>query len=220
MSHYCDPLCKHYKKKDFGNEVKTVTDVQKEMIDKYKNKSSLQFDLEKFWDIGGSHLFEETQLVILIADTGVGKTAWLQNLIVNLAGYKCLYITLEVHNQLLYRRFCQIALDMTKEEVINAHLNESDSLGHFKERLSHITMQHTAPRIDTFKELVAQEQPDIVVIDTIDKVQVPYCNDPFKQAEKVTQGLKQIAVDTGTIIFGVSHVSRGALKDKNGNVKH
>ena len=37
--------------------------------------------------------------------------------------FKCLYLSLEVNQQLMWRRFCQIAFDKTKQQITEQEVN-------------------------------------------------------------------------------------------------
>ena len=71
----------------------------------------------------------------------------------------------------------------------------------------------TSPDIDSMKQLIADNQPQIVCIDTIDAIDVRYNNDPFTKMEKIVNSLKQIATQMDVIFFGISHISKGASRD-------
>ena len=63
------------------------------------------------------------------------------------------------------------------------------------------------------KQLIADNQPQIVCIDTIDAIEVRYNNDPFTKMEKIVNSLKQIATQMDVMFFGISHISKGASRD-------
>jgi predicted ATP-dependent serine protease len=150
---------------------------------------------------------------MLIGDTGLGKTAWLQNLVVSTPSLSCLYLSLEVHDHLIYRRFLQIANGITKERVMDLHSidkHESDELKNAITPIEHINVMTSTPEIGSMKQLITELSPKIVVIDTIDVIKVNYNNDPFNKTEIIINELKQLAVQEGIIIVGVSHISKSA----------
>jgi hypothetical protein len=57
------------------------------------------------------------------------------------------------------------------------------------------------------------------MVDTMDKIIVNGSNDPMRKMERISLDLQRIAVDTKTIMIGVSHISRGAVKDERGRRK-
>ena len=71
----------------------------------------------------------------------------------------------------------------------------------------------TSPDIDSMKQIISDNQPQIVCIDTIDAIEVKYNNDPFTKMEKIVNSLKQIATQMDVIFFGISHISKGASRD-------
>jgi len=218
MSAFCDTMCKYYKEKNFGISIKTPLEVKEEYLQRLL-QTRTEFNLNDVWDIGTDYMMEEGQFIVIIADTGVGKSAWLQNIAVALKQFKILYITLEVPNYLLLHRFFQIAYDQTYEEVTKSLRNDEDIVNDYLQSIKHINLMESQPTISSLKELIVDEQPDIVMVDTMDKIIVNGYNDPMRKMERISYDLQRIAVDTKTIVMGVSHISRGAVKDERGNRK-
>lgn len=219
MSAFCDSMCKFYKAKNFGVSVMSPAEIHQEYMKRLLDNSRTEFNLREVWDIGSDYIMEEGQFVVIIADTGVGKSAWLQNIAVALKQFSILYITLEVPNYLLIHRFFQIAYDQTYEEITTALREDNEIVNDYLESIKHVKIMETQPRIDSLKELIVDEQPDIVMVDTMDKIIVNGSNDPMRKMERISLDLQRIAVDTKTIMIGVSHISRGAVKDERGKRK-
>ena len=211
MAEFCDTKCMFYKRKDYTLDVRSPDDMSKRFADFVSmDLSKTSFDLSDIYSIPYNYTFYPGELVVLIGDTGLGKTAWIQNLIVS-TPLKCLFLSLEVHDHLIYRRFLQVANGMKKDEVNKLHT--TDVNGELKAAIAsieHINIMTATPEIGSMKQLISEVQPKIVVIDTIDGIRVDYNNDPFNKMEKVINGLKELAVQENLIIIGVSHISKGA----------
>jgi len=211
MAEFCDTKCMFYKRKDFTMDIISPEDMTQrfaQFINTDFSKNS--FDLKDIYNIPVSYTFYPGELAVLIGDTGLGKTAWIQNLIVSNPALKCLYLSLEVHDNLIYRRFVQIANGIKKDEVHNLH---SDMNGQLKEAIApieHINIMTASPEIGSMKQLITELSPKIVVIDTIDGIRAEYHNDPFNKMEKIINELKQLAVQENVIIIGVNHISKSA----------
>ena len=135
------------------------------------------------------------ELVTMIGDTKVGKTAFIQNVCAKLTTMKTLYMSLEVHSHLMYRRFIQIAMNKTKDEVNDIFKNgTSADVEQAEKSVEHIHIMTTSPEIKNIRQLVSDHQPKILVIDTIDAVRVDYMNDPLAKAQNVVNALKDICL--------------------------
>ena len=214
MAEFCESKCIFYKRKDYTMDALNTNDMKRRFshfVNTDFTKSS--FNLKDIYDINYNYTFYPGELVMLIGDTGLGKTAWLQNLVVSTPSLSCLYLSLEVHDHLIYRRFLQIANGITKERVMDLHSidkHESDELKNAITPIEHINVMTSTPEIGSMKQLITELSPKIVVIDTIDVIKVNYNNDPFNKTEIIINELKQLAVQEGIIIVGVSHISKSA----------
>ena len=212
MAEFCDHKCMFYKRKDYTMDVINTTDMVRrfsEFVSTDFTKSS--FNLKDIYKIDYNYIFYPGELAMLIGDTGLGKTAWIQNLVVSTPNLDCLYLSLEVHDHLIYRRFLQIANGIKKDKVMDLH--SVDLNGELKEAITpieHVNIMTTSPEIGSMKQLITELSPKLVVIDTIDAVRVSYNNDPFNKIEVIINELKQLAVQESIIIIGVSHISKSA----------
>src|SRR5690606_37042240 len=88
-------------------------------------------DLNDFW-------IYPQEFILLIGDTGINKSAFMQNLILK-SGLTCLYIDNEVGDRLMYRRFIQIKNNMTKTEVNEYYKHNSNSLSSSISQIQYIS---------------------------------------------------------------------------------
>jgi len=215
MEKYCDPICKFYKRKNYGLEVLNV----KELSNKLRDFVSMDmdtncFNLKDYYPMNTNYRFLPGELAILLGDTKLGKTAWLQSLMVKLSHMNVLYLSLEVGDWLIFRRFLQAGNGITKEEVNDVYRDyDEDKVKKINDKVKHIKVMTTSPDIDSMKQIIADNQPQVVCIDTIDAIEVRYNNDPFTKMEKIVNSLKQIATQMDVIFFGISHISKGASRD-------
>ena len=215
LKEFCDPICKYYKSKNYGLDILNVN----QLTEKFReflttDFSSTSFNLKGIYNIPNDYTFMPGELAVLIGDTKLGKTAWIQNLMVHLTHLNVLYLSLEVNDWMIFRRFLQVANGMTKDEVMNAFKeNNPETISKLNKSVEHISVMTTPPDIDSMKQLISDVQPNIVVIDTMDAIEVRYNNDPFNKMEKIVNKLKQIANAQDVIFFGISHISKGASKE-------
>ena len=215
MEKYCDPICKFYKNKNYGLEVLNVKELSNKLRDfVHMDMDTNSFNLKDHYPIPENYRFLPGELAILLGDTKLGKTAWLQSLMVKLTHMNVLYLSLEVGDWLIFRRFLQAGNGITKQEVNEIYrMYDEDRVKEINDRVRHIKVMTTSPDIDSMKQIIADNQPQIVCIDTIDAIEVRYNNDPFTKMEKIVNSLKQIATQMDVVFFGISHISKGASQN-------
>ena len=215
MEKYCDPICKFYKNKNYGLEVLNVKELSNKLRDfVHMDMDTNCFNLKDYYPIPNNYRFLPGELAILLGDTKLGKTAWLQSVMVKLTNMNVLYLSLEVGDWLIFRRFLQAGNGITKQEVNEIYRTyDEEKVKEINDRVRHIKVMTTSPDIDSMKQIIADNQPQIVCIDTIDAIEVRYNNDPFTKMEKIVNSLKQIATQMDVIFFGISHISKGASRD-------
>lgn len=205
MSEYCDPKCIHFQRKDYTLDIRDVIQMQnnlKDMILKDMSKKSV--NLADIWNIN-PFVINPGELVVFSGDTGMGKTAFVQNIIT-----KCkkdtLFLSLEMDETLIFRRFIQVAAHKDKEWVYEQFRNNPDV--DFEEALKHIKIMTIAPTLEAIKKVVAQNEPNILVIDTTDELQVSGNKGVIEEQNAIIDTLKQIAQKNHTIVFAIHHVNK------------
>jgi archaellum biogenesis ATPase FlaH len=212
MDKFCDARCKFYRSKDYGVEVFNADSMTEQFREFVKTDySDRSFDLGTMYKMTNPYRFTVGELITIIGDTKLGKTAFIQNIVTKANQFKCLYISLEVNEKLMWRRFCQIAFNKTKEEVVNHYLNDDIAfVNEAKEKLGHLKVLTVSPEINNIIDVISSVQPKIIVIDTIDEIRVDYVNDSLLKMQKIISKLKEIAQKHEVIIFAVSHISKTA----------
>ena len=207
MAEYCDPKCVYFKNKDFVLEINSI-DILEQNLRNYIND-----DLsERCIDVGEmfsmpSYNFKPGELVVFSGDTGMGKSAFVQY-VVTKAMKNVLYLSLEMKEELTFRRFGQMAIGKTQEWINDKYKSNPDFT--LKDKLEHIQLMTIAPRIDSIKKIVAEYQPNVLVIDTADEVQVDFNRGEIEKQNIVIDGLKQIAQKNNIIIIAVSHLNKAS----------
>ena len=212
MDKFCDARCKFYRSKDYGVEVFNADSMTEQFRDFVKTDySDRSFDLGAMYKMNNPYRFTVGELITIIGDTKLGKTAFIQNIVTKANQFKCLYISLEVNEKLMWRRFCQIAFNETKEEIVNHYLNDDITfVNEAKKKLGHLKVLTVSPEINNIIDVISSVQPKIIVIDTIDEIRVDYVNDSLLKMQKIISKLKEIAQKYEVIIFAVSHISKTA----------
>ncbi len=217
LDSHCDKRCIFYPKKAKGLDplvtVYTMADLEKEYVKRLRNedKNSIAYFNKAFPSIPKSVKLRGGELAVLIGNTGLGKTALAQNLIFKLK-MPTLWLTLEFGTSLLFRRFAQIAKDVTAEQV-DHYYSENDN--GWSSESAHIMPMSTPPTIQALKKLIATTSAKLVVIDTIDGINVGYTNDSMFKMDAIVGGLREIVDVYDVGVLAIAHTTKadGANSD-------
>lgn len=211
LKKYCDSKCVYFQRKDYAPEVVTASGAEKE-FNRFVTTdfTRTSFDLNEIFEISGSYRFFPGEFVLVIGDTKLGKSALMQHICVRLPRMRVLYLSLEVAQNLTFRRFIQTAHNMTKPEVIEFYRKNVDGLS---DAISHIQIMTVAPELKAIRSIIADVDPQIVVVDTTDCIDVKFVKDSLQKDEALGRGLKEIAQQMNVIIFGVHHISKASTRE-------
>lgn len=220
LDRYCEDKCIFYGAKQQGKDglmhVKDAKTLEEKFAEHVQNE-----DLNDRINIKDTMSWLDTDFFIkpghmttLLGNTGMGKTAFLQWLITKFQK-KTLWLSLEMDELEMYSRFCQIVNKMTTAEVYEHYKTTANTLS---DNLKYINIIIDHMELQSIKRLVAIEQPEILVIDTIDAVNVPRLKQgTTEHIDTVINGVREMTNRNRTMSFVVSHVSKAA-SEQNLNV--
>ena len=211
MKKFCDPKCIFYLHKNYVVDVLTPKDMESNFRS-FLNSNMHPLDLGKIYHIPSYKIYPE-EVVVVTADTGIGKSAWVQNLC-DAWKVPTLYLSLEMHASLTYRRFLQIAYKMSREEVEDYYKNNSKSLIGALEYLKVVTQY---PTISNLEKLIKTTLPELVVIDVMDGIIIKGTQDESKLGI-IIQELKALAEKLHVVIIAIHHISKSAAYEKKLNI--
>lgn len=213
MLEHCDSNCIFYAHKNYNVPIMDSKTMEMSFTSFIINDiGEKTFDLNEIFDKSSSYMFYPGELVIFLGDTGIGKTAIVQNIVTSLSRLTTLYLSFEVGQNLLYRRFIQISHGMNKYEVIKHYQENNNTLSN---SIKHIYCTDKQLSIDQIKEMVRTIKPNILVIDTLDGVVIK-SNDMNFKLDKIANSLKELAIQEDIIILGIHHISKGSAIDISG----
>lgn len=212
LAAHCDSKCKYYKTKDYGHGIKLKNVDQ--MIESYKqfledSKYNNQFNLKDVVDIRDDYIFRSGDLVILGGNTKIGKTAFVQWIIMQFPKIKTAFMSLEVGEDLINRRFFQCAMSLSKDKF-NEWNDEYDI--YLKKSMDHLIITDSSPDIRDYDKIIETYAPKMLVIDTIDAIPAKYYVDEYERQNFIIKTLKALANRYKIIIFGISHISKYAAQ--------
>ena len=216
LSQYCDSKCVlfKYKNLDEKTDVMNAEDMTHKLLEYLTadfTDRSFQLDTV-FPHCNSDHLFKTGELVTLIGDTGLGKTAFWQYIVTRLKHMNTLFLSLEVDDVTMIRRFMQASLGMTKKDIIAAFRNNNiDIIEQALSETSHIKLLTSSPDITEYSEMISEHKPRILVVDTIDRVPAKFVGkDEFTRQEYVVNKLKDLTNKEDILILAVHHISKSA----------
>lgn len=152
------------------------------------------------------------EVMAILADTGAGKTALIQNIAYHARPLKCLLFEMELADQLIFERFSQIRYKISGDQVEQGYKNGM-TLG-ADEKTSHIftcpLSNQTVESIEKFiiqSELKIGERPQVVIVDYVGLVNAQGTS-RYERLSKIAEDLKKLAKSSGTIIIIASQVHR------------
>lgn len=155
------------------------------------------------------------ELVLIIAETGVGKTAIISNIAMHAMPLKTIFFQLELPATLMYERLLSWQMKMPGSKIEEAYQYD-DALGkqalekHFNHLLICTQSKLSPAKISEFiikSELKFGERPKLVLIDYAQLVGGPG-KTRYEQMSDTAEEMKIVAKDTETIVILTSQVGR------------
>jgi hypothetical protein len=217
MKEFCSPKCIHYDKKDYEIQTVSATQAEKNYVNYIRNFSlDRAFNLRDIFPIPNDFFFMPGEYVIMIGDTKIGKSALAQFLSVKLPKHKINYYSTEVPEELMFRRFIQSAHGITKFEVMDYYNQNTNT---FSEKIKHISIITTTPRLDDLKAHIAESGADIIILDTIDGLSVGKLGEYTSREEKLAHTIRRICQELKVIIIAIHHIPKSQAIDDKGKPK-
>jgi len=156
------------------------------------------------------------ELVTVMADTGVGKTAILQNIAIHARPLKVLLFELELPGTLCFERFLQIDSQRPGNRIQSTYANGGQEDWETHGRINHIyTCSLSKLSVEDIEKLIIKselkigERPAVVMIDYIGLV-AGKGGSRYERMSNVAEEMKVLAKSTNTIIILSSQIHRKA----------
>jgi len=226
MDANCKNSCIYFSSKKRGNDPLIPVYSSDQMHEMYgkmieERKTNPGIDLNKVINVGREYWVRPRELAVILADTGMGKTAFTQNFVCRLP-LKTMYISPEFSYDLLWRRFRQIAESRTSHEIDNSYSNGSLEYGDI---LKNIKVTDYAPSVMGLKRIASEEMPQVLIVDTLDCVTTEhYSGDQKSKLDTTIAALREIAQRQNLIVIAISHIPKSEsdrVRQTNGKLhKH
>lgn len=213
---FCDTRCVFHPKKNFAMDIHGSEEIDQALAEYIKMLDSGRgFDLVDLYTNGdGTYRVVPGEMILLVADTGMGKTLWAQDLIFKV-GKRTLWCENEMPQELMGRRFYQSALGVSKQEVISDI--RRGNTHKYKVKMDHVRSIFEVVTMEQIERAVQQFRPEILVIDTTDGINVPEAgNNELWQMKAIIQGLRQIADRYKVIVLAIHHINKTGARALTG----
>lgn len=227
LQKYCSNQCTYYRRKNIElKDIKTISDLEQDYINYIKSIDDSKIDLKhwipKFKDV--SRGITAGEVVIAIAGSGVGKTAFLQNLLWHIK-LPAVFFSYELPEILTYERFYQIANKCTGNEVENDYFTKPKSetlkLG-LKDTSFVFNSDVKIDDIPNIVQLLEQKSSNKIKIIGVDYLGLVKggTGSRYERVSYLAERLKDVAKKTNTVVICLTQVSRneGASGDTQLNI--
>jgi len=205
MQGHCDKSCRFYKDLNSSVEVIDAGTAEERFRQKILAGDSALIDFASFCGYDDKDLLlERENLVVLLGPPGRNKTALVQNLLIK-NKVSTLFLSLEMSEKQMFRRFQQISHNLTKQEVVDIYANGGDLS---TKEFEHIDMVTTTLDMEGIKQIISKKEYKIIVIDHLKLLKAQSAAKLFQELAVYTKQLKQLANRRGYLIIVLSQVGR------------
>lgn len=155
------------------------------------------------------------ELVVMMGETGIGKTALLGNLAINSAPLTTLFFEMELPEELSFERFIASAYQQPCKDIYDLYSSGQSFNWRSANKLGHISVCSRSnltcdeiERIIVNSELKIGSKPALVLIDYIGLIKAASNRSRYERVSDIAEHLKVIAKNTKTIIVLASQIHR------------
>lgn len=195
----------------------------REMEEKYrlfiKQQEQRTFSLNRFLPTLGlvARKLVPGELVMIMADTGVGKTAIMQSLARSASPLPTLFFELELPLPMMFERFVQMEMGCTGREVEEEYRSHEIQQWKIFKGLNHIMVcPESGIAVDQIEDYITKsalkfgQSPVVVCVDYVGLVKGGFSKSRYERISECAEQLKVIAKRTDTIVVMGSQIGREA----------
>lgn len=197
--------------------VYTMAELESQYVEFVRQVESRTFNLSRFIPSLGEHVRKlfPGEVVVIMSDTGVGKTAIQQAMARSTAPLPTLFFELELPSELMFERFVQMDTINTAEDVESEYRKNGTGLWNKFRNLNHIMVCSesglSTEQIESFiyrSELKGGMKPAVVFVDYIGLISDTNSRSRYEALSKTAEQMKVIAKRTRTIVVLGTQVAR------------
>lgn len=196
--------------------VSSMDDLEREYRDFVQRADGAKLSFSKWLPSLGANVrpLVQGELAVVLADTGVGKTAILQNIAYHARPMNVLIFEMELPGTLMFERFVQLQEQLRGDEVYSGYKADNPPDWRSAGKLSHVytctksgITGADVKRIIEQSELKIGERPTVVLIDYIG-LMGGVGRSRYERISNAAEEMKVIAKETNTIVVMASQVHR------------
>jgi len=197
--------------------VYSMVELEEQYVEFVRSVETRTFNLSKFIPTLGDSVRRliPGELVVIMSDTGVGKTAIQQCLARSACPLPTLFFELELPTELMFERFVQMENQMTGDGVEEKYRNDGVGWSHAFKNLNHIMVCGesglTTSQIESYiyrSELKGGMKPCVVIVDYIGLIRSDMSRSRYEKLSETAEEMKVMAKRTNTIIVLGTQVAR------------
>ena len=202
-----------------------IDELTEEMLDEFITADNKGLKIKRFEILSNMLRLQDTDVCVIAAESGFGKSAFLLNLYQSMSQdkdlYKCHYFNLEVAPNTMYKRLLAITADRPMDYFNKEHLRDNDVERAKKNILfndSYIESGSTS--VEELKGKVLQnvdiDKTNIVFVDHIGLLETTEKQQSRSEYDRVTYVMKQLrnfALDNHLILFIASQFDRESMRN-------
>jgi hypothetical protein len=195
----------------------SLQEMEQQYREQLQRQSDHRFSLTNFLPSLGEliHPMVPGEMLLVVADTGVGKTMLLQNMVRAAAPLPCLLFELELPMSLVFERFVQMEIGCVRSQVQEEYRIQTAPLHFAYPGLQHITVCPesglTVDQIEKYilrSELKIGQRPVVVAVDYVGLIQHLGSRSRYESMSNIAEQLKVVAKRTNVIMLIASQKSR------------
>lgn len=221
--------CDEYLKKMCSiNEVTILDELNILTIEEINNNissSKVRIDLKNFPKLNETLNLVQNDLIIIGANTGVGKSGLLLNIMNDLMNeYQCIYFNMEMSKTTIYQRIISIKSDVPIKYIENPSTYQSELIENsLNEIISNkIIIEHKAIYIEDIKNLIARSKNDekhsIIFLDHIGLIKCRNSKTIYEQTTYIAKELRQICLNYNCTIISACQLNRTSINSNELNL--
>lgn len=202
-----------------------INKLTEEMLDEFISNDSRGIKIKNFEFFSNMLRIQDTDVCVVAAESGFGKSAFLLNLFQSMSQdkdlYKCHYFNLEVAPNTMFKRLLAITADRPMDFFNREHLQDSDIKNAKKDILSNDSyIESGSTTIEELKGKVLQNadesRTNIIFVDHVGLLETKekqYARSEYDRVTYVMKQLRNFALDNHLILFVASQFDRESMKN-------
>jgi energy-coupling factor transporter ATP-binding protein EcfA2 len=222
MSEFCDEQCLFYKYREEENPIATDAQRTRAVIEYLTMTDEDGVDVGRSVGSSDSCVIHPGEIATFYGNTGMGKTALMQSIVLSHNHLNVLDITTEMSLGAQETRYLQIKENLVRDpndgvDEVEALMREvgQESFHDLREEVSsHVSIMTSPPELSHLERHIREEQADVIVIDPVGKIRVDG-SDHKTAIRSVYKEMTDIATRLNVIFLCVRHIRKSAMGDQS-----